>query len=136
MTGRKPAGETWESRVDRQIREGQERGEFDDLPGSGKPLPGLHGGDDELWWARKKLKREKLSYLPPTLHVRRELEMVREQIARADSEEEVRRILAGINERIRDVNRTSLEGPPSTLMPLDEERTIDEWRERRTGETG
>lgn len=136
MTVRKPAGESWESWVDRQIREAEERGEFDDLAGTGKPLPDLHRPYDELWWVRKKLKRENLSYLPLTLHVRRELERAREQIARADSEQEVRRILAGINERIRDVNRTSLEGPPSTLMPLDEERTIDEWRERRTGETG
>jgi hypothetical protein len=28
----------WESAVDRQIREAQERGEFDNLPGTGKPL--------------------------------------------------------------------------------------------------
>jgi hypothetical protein len=95
MTVRKPAAESWESWVDRQIREAEERGEFDDLPGTGKPLPDLHRQDDELWWVRKKLKRENLSYLPPTLHVRKELERAREQIARADSEEEVRRILGG-----------------------------------------
>jgi hypothetical protein len=29
----------WESAVDKQIREAQERGEFDNLPGQGKPLP-------------------------------------------------------------------------------------------------
>ena len=29
----------WESAVDQQIREAQERGDFDDLPGKGKPLP-------------------------------------------------------------------------------------------------
>ena len=29
----------WESAVERQIREAQERGEFDDLPGRGQPLP-------------------------------------------------------------------------------------------------
>ena len=28
----------WESAVDRQIREAQERGDFDNLPGKGKPL--------------------------------------------------------------------------------------------------
>jgi DnaJ-like protein len=28
----------WESAVDKQIREAEERGEFDDLPGKGKPL--------------------------------------------------------------------------------------------------
>ena len=29
----------WESAVERQIREAQERGDFDDLPGRGQPLP-------------------------------------------------------------------------------------------------
>jgi hypothetical protein len=36
----------WESAVDKQIREAQERGEFDNLPGRGKPLridPGWAG---------------------------------------------------------------------------------------------
>jgi hypothetical protein len=33
----------WESAVDRQIREAQERGDFDRLPGRGRPLP------DERW---------------------------------------------------------------------------------------
>lgn len=30
----------YESVVDRQIRQARERGEFDNLPGMGKPLPG------------------------------------------------------------------------------------------------
>ncbi|GLZ01820.1 hypothetical protein Acsp02_90710 [Actinoplanes sp. NBRC 103695] len=30
----------YESAVDRQLREAQERGEFDNLPGAGKPLRG------------------------------------------------------------------------------------------------
>src|ERR1051325_4406897 len=29
----------WESAVEKQIREAEERGEFDNLPGKGKPLP-------------------------------------------------------------------------------------------------
>jgi DnaJ family protein C protein 28 len=32
------SGRDWESWIDQQIREAQERGEFDDLPGKGKPL--------------------------------------------------------------------------------------------------
>ena len=44
-----------ESVVDRRIREAQEQGAFDDLPGRGKPLPGRHGPDDEHWWLRKEI---------------------------------------------------------------------------------
>jgi len=29
----------WESAIDTQIREAQERGDFDNLPGQGRPLP-------------------------------------------------------------------------------------------------
>jgi DnaJ family protein C protein 28 len=32
------SGKDWQSLIDQQIREAQERGEFDDLPGKGKPL--------------------------------------------------------------------------------------------------
>ncbi|MDQ3707949.1 MAG: DUF1992 domain-containing protein [Actinomycetota bacterium] len=134
MSPRKPAGESYESFVDRQIREAQERGEFDNLPGAGKPLPGLHRPYDELWWVRKKLKEENLSYVPPTLQVRKELQDAREQIARASSEREVRDITAVINKRIREANRTALQGPASSVMPLDEEQTVHQWRQRRANE--
>ena len=131
MADRKPADVSWESWVERRIREAQERGEFDNLAGSGKPLSDLHRPHDELWWARKKLKEESLSNLPPALQVRKELEEAREQIAGARSEQQVRQIVADINEHIRETNRTTVEGPPTTVMPLDEERTVREWHQRR-----
>jgi hypothetical protein len=39
--------ETW---ADRQIREAEERGEFDDLPGKGKPIPDLDKVGDVSEW--------------------------------------------------------------------------------------
>ncbi len=129
MSPRKPAGESYESFVDRQIRQAQERGEFDNLPGAGEPIPDLHRPYDELWWVRKKLKEENLSYVPPTLQVRKELQDAREQIAGASSEAEVRDIIAAINQRIRAANRSTLQGPASSVMPLDEEQTVRQWRE-------
>lgn len=41
----------WESWIDQQIREAQERGEFDDLPGKGSPLdltPNPYAQEEEL----------------------------------------------------------------------------------------
>lgn len=130
MSVRKPAGESWESFVDRQIREAQERGEFDDLPGSGKPLPDLHRPYDELWWVRKKLREEGLSYVPPSLRLRRDVERARGQIASATSERDVRGIVASVNRRIRDANRLAADGPATNLMPLDEDAAVRAWRER------
>jgi hypothetical protein len=47
-----------ESLVERKIREAMERGDFDDLPGAGKPIPDLHRPEDELTWVRKWMQRE------------------------------------------------------------------------------
>lgn len=74
MTERKPLGTSFESWVDRQIREASERGEFDNLPGSGKPIPDVDESYDELWWVKQKMRRENLSYLPPTLALRKRAE--------------------------------------------------------------
>ncbi|MEI8240228.1 MAG: DUF1992 domain-containing protein [Actinomycetota bacterium] len=123
----------WESAVEQQIRTGIERGEFDHLPGKGKPLEGLADGHDEDWWLKAKLRAERLSYLPPTLRVRKELEEARAAIAEASKESVVRRIVADINERIRDVNRRGAAGPPSTVMPLDEEAVVADWKVQREG---
>jgi hypothetical protein len=125
---RKPPGVSWESWIDRQIREGMERGEFDDLPGHGKPIRDLDRPRDELWWVKEKLRREALSYLPPTLAVRKELDDARDRIAATDSEATVRDIVAAINRRIVAVNSRVTGGPPSTLVPLDVEQVVEDWK--------
>jgi hypothetical protein len=130
MTDRKPPGVTWETWIDRQIREGMERGDFDGLPGHGKPLQDVDRPHDELWWVRDKLRREGVSYLPPTLALRKDVEDARAAIDAATSEAEVRQIVSEINDRIRAVNRMATAGPPSNLMPLDLEQTLDAWRAR------
>jgi len=130
MSEQKPPGLAWETWVERQIREAMERGDFDNLPGTGKPLD-LNGPDDELWWIRDKLRREALSVLPPALALRKELDDTMDRIAAARTEAEVRRLVASINERIVYVNSHITSGPPSTLVPLDVEHVLEEWRHRR-----
>jgi hypothetical protein len=132
VTQRKPPGVSWETWIDRQIREGMERGDFDDLPLHGKPITSLEKPRDELWWVKDKLRREGVEILPPTLVVRKELDDAREAIAASTSEAEVRQIVAEINDKIRTVNRLATSGPPSNLMPLDVERTVVEWRASRS----
>jgi hypothetical protein len=77
MTQRKPPGLPFESWVDRQIREATERGEFENLPGAGKPLRGEGKPYDEMWWVKEKMERENLSYLPPGLALRKEAQDAR-----------------------------------------------------------
>jgi hypothetical protein len=131
MTERKPPGIGFGTWVERQIREAAERGEFDNLPGAGKPIADLDKPHDELWWVKDKLRREHLSYLPPTIALRKEAEDALAAAHQAGTEGEVRRILADINRKITEGNRKAAEGPPLNLTPFDVERVLQTWRERR-----
>lgn len=53
MTERRPPGMAFETWIDRQVREAEERGAFDNLPGAGKPIPDLHKPYDENWWIKR-----------------------------------------------------------------------------------
>jgi DnaJ-like protein len=136
MTSRKPPGSDWESWIDQVIRDGRDRGEFDDLPGAGKPLPGLDKPRDEMWWVRKKVQSEGISYLPPALALRKDREDTLTRLDTETSEAQVRRLLVELNSRIRDVNSRCITGPPSTVMPLDVELVVQGWREKRTNAVG
>jgi hypothetical protein len=132
MTERKPPGVSFETWVERQIREATERGELDNLPGAGKPIADLDKPHDELWWVRQKLRREHLTYLPASIALRKEAEEALLAAARAGSEQEVRRIVADINAKIVEGNRKAASGPPLNLVPFDVERVVRGWRERHT----
>jgi hypothetical protein len=58
MSQQKPPDMTWESFAEQQIREAQASGEFDHLPGFGKPIPGLDEPYDEDWWIKMPLDVE------------------------------------------------------------------------------
>lgn len=115
--------------IDRQIAEAEARGAFDDLPSKGKPLD--LSDTDELWFVKKLMKREGLHYLPPTLALRKEAEVTLAAIREMTDENDVRRALADLNEKITDAIRRPRSGPPLRLAPYDTERFVATWREAR-----
>jgi hypothetical protein len=132
MTERKPPGVPFESWVDKQIREAERRGDFAQLPGVGKPLPdGTDTTYDELWWVKRKMVREGLSVLPPTLALRKEAEDTLAAALRAPSERLVRKLVEDVNVKIRDVMFKPPPGPPLGLKPYDVEEVVRRWRELR-----
>ena len=131
MTQNKPPGVSWESFVERQIREAQEAGEFDHLPGFGKPIPELDEPEDELWWVKNLLKRERLSLLPPSLEILRTVELGLEGIWSLSGEGEVRRAVAELNDKIRRANFAITWGPPSTICPLEPDEIVTQWRMKK-----
>jgi hypothetical protein len=114
--------------VDQAIR----RGEFDDLPLAGKPIPGLNGRHDPDWWLKKVIEREQLTGLgPPAMLLKRE---DRELDARLDQEldeKAVREILEDFNARVVDARRQLLGGPPVVTPTRDVEAEVVRWRARR-----
>ncbi|WP_051167811.1 DUF1992 domain-containing protein [Actinoplanes sp. N902-109] len=125
----------YESHIDRKIREAQEQGQFDNLPGAGKPLSD-HGQEySEDWWVRDWLRREGAAggALPPTLAVRREAGDLRETVDKRHTEDEVRAYVAALNEQLRKARAGLLDGPPVLLPPLDADQVVAGWRERRSG---
>lgn len=129
---RTPFSPGWESWLDKQIREAEARGEFKDLPGFGKPIEGLDKPYDDMWWLRDLMKREDLQYLPETLQLRKDVEIELERIGRMVEEHRVRDAILALNARIEKVNKTAVDGPPSTLAPFDVEDFIKRWKGRQS----
>ena len=131
MTQKKPAGKTWESFIEQQIREAMEEGAFDNLEGKGRPIADLGREYDPDWWAKKLIEREKVSVTPPALALRRSVEQALERLPRVRDEAEVRRTLAALNAEIGRLNAMVAEGPPTNLAPLDVEALVSGWRRSR-----
>lgn len=118
----------FESWVDRQIREAMERGEFDDLPGAGKPL---QLSDDPDWWVKAKIARENLEPLLPTpLALRREVENLDAVLADVGVEADARALIEDLNRRIRESYLRPQSGPPIVVGIVDVEATLQRWRDR------
>ena len=133
MTGRKPPPESW---VDRQIREATERGAFDDLPGAGKPIPGLDRPFTAERWAVDRVQREGgdlTALLPPLLALRRERAALLGALERVPSETALGTIVDDFNRRLLDQYRRPAEGPLVAVGVLDLEQTLELWREARAG---
>jgi hypothetical protein len=124
----KPSIDKFESFAERKIREAQADGQFDALPGLGKPIPDLDEQDDENWWIKNKLRREGFVVLPPILEARRDMERTLEAIRRMRSEHQVRLALQALNERIRAAHFSPAGGPADGVRPVDVEAVVTTWR--------
>lgn len=121
--------ETW---VDLQVRRAMDRGDFDDLPGYGKPLEGLGGEHDPDWWVRRLIEREQITgVLPPSLQIRREDAELDARLDRLPTVGEVRREVEEFNARVRWALYRPPEGPPMVTAPRDPEAEVRRWEERR-----
>jgi hypothetical protein len=118
--------------VEIAIQQAQRRGDFDGLPGAGKPLTGLNAVRDPDWWIRRKIERENLTGLgPPALTLRAEDAGLQDRLDGLGGETAVREALEDFNRRVREARRQLLGGPPVVTPTRDVEAEVAAWRERR-----
>ena len=126
-----PPGIVFEGWIDRQVREAIERGEFDNLPGAGKPIPNLDD-NDENWWIKAKLEREGIKApLPTALALRREVEEIQLTLADVRTEAQATEIIDDLNRRVRELYLHRDRGPLIVVRTLPVEPTLAAWRRRR-----
>ncbi|MCW8131514.1 MAG: DUF1992 domain-containing protein [Planctomycetota bacterium] len=131
MAPARPPGKSWESYAEFMLRKAQEDGHFDNLPGTGKPIPGLDQPYNDQWWLKQWLKREDLECLPEALRFKAELHRETERLWRIPDEGDVRRRVAELNERIRRMHARIVEGPDLDVSEYDPEEIVERWRAKR-----
>lgn len=129
MTERKPRDMTFRSWIDQQISEAEQRGAFDNLPGTGKPLP--NRGNSENAWLIDWMRREGISteeLLPTPLKLRKQSSRLASSVQELGSEQEVRDAVDELNYRIKEWRKIPI-GPPVFVPLVDAEAMVGKWRE-------
>src|SRR5688572_29718366 len=135
MTERKPPGMSFETWVESQISRSMARGEFENLPGSGKPLRIPSGDDSMVEWVVAKARQENIDLfgmLPPGLALRKERDDLPRRAAGLPSEDAVLALAEDYNSRVQAFWRRPQESRWSPLPCLaDVEALLAEWRRNR-----
>lgn len=122
-----------QSLVEMRIREAQERGDFDNLPGAGKKLASIDRPYTEDWWVQSLIEREELDVIGatnPTMALRRERAQMRDTVRDVPREESVREIVDDYNRRVKLDRLRPATGPqmPPIAKTLDVETVLEQWR--------
>lgn len=134
MTERKPARLSFPDWVEGQIRAAESSGAFDNLPGKGKPIPGLGRPRDDMAWIAQKLRSENVDVaevLPPALALAREVERLPDRVRPLRSERQVREVVDNLNARIRAALLAPQDGPPMRVGRVDADAVVAQWQAER-----
>ena len=121
--------------MEKAIREAQERGEFDNLPGAGKPLRSLGNPEveDPDWWVKGLVERENLDLsgaMSPSMALRKEAAGFPESLLDLRTEQSVRAVLDDYNHRVRLDRLRPAVGPRSPVWAriVDVDEMVGRWR--------
>jgi hypothetical protein len=115
--------------IERVIREAQAEGKFNDVPGTGRPIPDIDQPYDPAWWARRWVRRERQR--EQTRELAHEIEARLPRILAGANAAKARADLESLNTKIREHNAASSEGDEVPL--LDVEQLLEERAQRHRG---
>jgi hypothetical protein len=134
--GKKPLGsmsvEERSRYVDVVVDQAMRRGEFDNLPLQGKPIPGLSGTHDPDWWVKGLIERENITGVLPSAQLRKDHAELDAKLDLEAMETRVREIVTDFNARVVDARRQLQGGPPIVTPTRDVDEEVRRWRDRRT----
>ncbi|MCP2265248.1 DUF1992 domain-containing protein [Promicromonospora thailandica] len=130
----RPGSMTTEERaryVDVVVDQAMRRGEFDNLPLHGKPIPGLSGTYDPDWWVKGLIERENITGVLPSAQLRKDSAELEGRLDLEAMEGRVREIVEDFNARVIDARRQLQGGPPVVTPTRDVDAEVRRWAERR-----
>jgi hypothetical protein len=131
---------TWQERfasgIDKQVRDAEKAGDFEDNPLTGKPLPGDGQPYREDWWITQKAAQERVGAhaLPLPLALRREAQDLRKGLVGdrlALSERALRAAIEDYDTRSDAARRTPQPGPSVVIPRVDADEAVAAWRQAR-----
>jgi hypothetical protein len=120
----------YEKIVEQRIKEAMEKGEFDNLPGKGKPIPledDSHVPED-LRLAYKLLKNA--DCLPPELLEKKEILQMEDMLAKLPDEKERYKLIKTINFKIMKLNVTGKKSPLLEEKQIYYKKLVDKIAEK------
>ena len=117
--------------VDVVVDQAMRRGEFDNLPLQGKPIPGLTGTHDPDWWIKGLIERESITGVLPSAQLRKDDAELDGKLDLEAMETRVREIVTDFNARVVDARRQLQGGPPIVTRTRDVDEEVTRWRARR-----
>lgn len=126
---RRPLPTPQAERLESAVEEAMRRGDFDDLPGAGRPLdmPDTHDPD---WWIKRRFAEgdvDRDALLPVVMLLRREFDRREDTFAAMTSEQEVREYAQDFTRRVHQDRR---DHPLQAMMApeMDPETAVRRWR--------
>lgn len=119
-------------RIEGAIEQAVQRGDFDDLPGAGKPLdlPATHDPD---WWIKQRLAEDDVdrdALLPAVMLLRREHDALEDTLAAMPEEAAVREYAEDYTSRVLS-DRVSNPMARQVAPTLDADEAVEIWRRLR-----